>query len=54
MKSNGAMTLYSRNRKILYKRFPYIVKPLRDLEDGTVIDGEPSRSMAMAEQSSVC
>jgi ATP-dependent DNA ligase len=34
------VTLYSRNRKILNKRFPYIVEPLRDLPDGTVVDGE--------------
>jgi ATP-dependent DNA ligase len=37
---SGAVTLYSRNRKILNKRFPYIVEPLRSLPDGTVVDGE--------------
>jgi ATP-dependent DNA ligase len=37
VKSGGAVTLYSRNRKILNKRFPYIVEPLRGLPDGTVI-----------------
>jgi DNA ligase D-like protein (predicted ligase) len=40
VKSGGAVTLYSRNRKILNKRFPYIVEPLRGLPEGTVVDGE--------------
>jgi ATP-dependent DNA ligase len=40
VKSGGAVTLYSRNRKILNKRFPYIVEPLRNVPDGTVVDGE--------------
>lgn len=40
MKSGGAVTLYSRNKKILNKRFPYIVESLRCLPDGTVVDGE--------------
>jgi DNA ligase D-like protein (predicted ligase) len=40
VKSGDAVTLYSRNRKILNKRFPYIVEPLRGLADGTVVDGE--------------
>jgi DNA ligase D-like protein (predicted ligase) len=40
VKSGDAVTLYSRNRKILNKRFPYIVEPLRELPDGTVVDGE--------------
>jgi ATP-dependent DNA ligase len=34
------VTLYSRNRKTLNKRFPYIIEPLRELPDGTVVDGE--------------
>jgi hypothetical protein len=34
------VTLYSRNKKILNKRFPYIVEPLRGLPDGTVVDSE--------------
>jgi DNA ligase D-like protein (predicted ligase) len=40
VKSGNAVMLYSRNRKILNKRFPYIVEPLRKLPDGTVVDGE--------------
>jgi ATP-dependent DNA ligase len=40
VKSSGAVTLYSRNGKILNKRFPYIVKPLSGLPGGTVVDGE--------------
>jgi DNA ligase D-like protein (predicted ligase) len=40
VKSGSAVTLYSRNRKSLNGRFPYIVEPLRRLPDGTVVDGE--------------
>ena len=40
VKSADAATLYSRNRKVLNKRFPYIIEPLRGLPDGTVVDGE--------------
>jgi ATP-dependent DNA ligase len=40
VKSGGAITLYSRNKDVLNKRFPYIVEPLRNLPDGTVVDGE--------------
>jgi DNA ligase D-like protein (predicted ligase) len=40
VKSGGAVTIYSRNRKSLNGRFPYIVEPLRGLPDGTVVDGE--------------
>ena len=40
VKSSDAVTLYSRNRKILNTRFPYIVEALRGLPDGIVVDGE--------------
>jgi DNA ligase D-like protein (predicted ligase) len=40
VKSGGVVTLFSRNRKVLNKRFPYLVEPLRSLPDGTVVDGE--------------
>ncbi|MEO6817367.1 MAG: non-homologous end-joining DNA ligase [Edaphobacter sp.] len=33
-------TLYSRRRNILNKKFPYIAAALKDLPEGTVIDGE--------------
>jgi DNA ligase D-like protein (predicted ligase) len=39
-KSAGTVTLYSRNKKILNKRFPYLIDPLQQLPDGTVVDGE--------------
>jgi len=40
VKFGGIVTLYSRNRKSLNKRFPNIVEPLRGLPEGTVVDGE--------------
>jgi ATP-dependent DNA ligase len=40
VRSDAVVTLYSRNKKILNKRFPCIVEPLRGLPDGTVVDGE--------------
>jgi ATP-dependent DNA ligase len=40
VKSGSDVTLFSRNRKSLNRKFPYIVKPLADLPNGTVVDGE--------------
>ncbi len=40
VKSDSNVTLFSRRRKSLNRQFPYIVEPLADLADGTVVDGE--------------
>jgi DNA ligase D-like protein (predicted ligase) len=40
VKSGGAVTLFSRRRKSLNRQFPYVVEALRDLPEGTVLDGE--------------
>jgi DNA ligase D-like protein (predicted ligase) len=40
VKTESLITLYSRNRKSLNDKFPYVVEALRDLPAGTVIDGE--------------
>jgi len=40
MKSGNAVALHSRNKKSLNKRFPHIVEKLRELPEGTVVDGE--------------
>jgi ATP-dependent DNA ligase len=37
---SGVVTLYSRNGKSLNRRFSYIIEPLGNLPDGTVLDGE--------------
>jgi ATP-dependent DNA ligase len=48
VKSGGAVTLYSRSRKILNKRFPYIIEPLRGLPDGTVVEAQGTRKFEEA------
>ena len=40
VKSKSDVTLFSRRRKSLNRRFPYIVEALGDLPAGTVVDGE--------------
>jgi ATP-dependent DNA ligase len=40
VKSGKDVTVFSRNGKVLNKRFPYIAEPLADLPLGTVVDGE--------------
>ena len=37
---DGAVALFSRRKKSLAKKFPYIVEALAGLPDGTVVDGE--------------
>jgi ATP-dependent DNA ligase len=37
---SGEVTLLSRRKKSLNRKFPYIVESLADLPDGTVVDGE--------------
>jgi ATP-dependent DNA ligase len=40
VKSGNDVTLFSRRRKSLNRKFQYIVEPLADLPEGTVVDGE--------------
>ena len=40
VKNASGVTLFSRNKKSLNKKFPYIVEALADLPEGTVVDGE--------------
>jgi DNA ligase D-like protein (predicted ligase) len=40
VKNKGRVTLYSRRRNVLNRKFGYIAEALEDLPDGTVVDGE--------------
>ena len=40
VKNAGKVTLYSRRRNILNAKFGYIAEALKELSDGTVLDGE--------------
>jgi DNA ligase D-like protein (predicted ligase) len=40
VKSGDGVTLFSRRKKSLNRKFPHIVEPLADLPAGTVVDGE--------------
>lgn len=40
VKQHGKVTLYSRRGNILNTKFPYIATALKDLPDGTTLDGE--------------
>jgi DNA ligase D-like protein (predicted ligase) len=40
VKARGKVTLYSRRKNSLNRRFPYIATALADLPDNTVVDGE--------------
>jgi ATP-dependent DNA ligase len=40
VKNKGGVTLYSRRRNILNRKFGYIAEALEDLPDSTVLDGE--------------
>jgi hypothetical protein len=43
--SSSGVTLFSRRKKSLNRKFPNIVQPLADLPAGTIVDGELSLSM---------
>jgi ATP-dependent DNA ligase len=40
VKSGGDVSLFSRRKESLNRKFPYIVEALADLPEGTVVDGE--------------
>jgi bifunctional non-homologous end joining protein LigD len=40
VKEKGKVTLYSRRRNVLNQKFGYIAEALKDLPNGTVLDGE--------------
>jgi ATP-dependent DNA ligase len=40
VKSGSDVTLFSRRKKSLNRQFPYTVKPLAELPEGTAVDGE--------------
>jgi ATP-dependent DNA ligase len=40
VKDSTSVRLYSRNNKLLNKRFPYIADALKELPSDTVVDGE--------------
>ena len=40
IKYGDSIDLFSRRRKSFNAQYPYIVEALRDLPDGTVVDGE--------------
>lgn len=40
MKQEGNAILYSRRKNSLNRKFPLIVEALRELPEGTVVDGE--------------
>jgi ATP-dependent DNA ligase len=39
-RSGSTVAFFSRHKKSLSKKFPYIVEALADLPEGTVVDGE--------------
>jgi ATP-dependent DNA ligase len=40
VKNAGQVTLYSRRRNVLNRKFPYIAEALAKLPDATVVDGQ--------------
>jgi ATP-dependent DNA ligase len=40
VKSGSAVSLFSRRRKSFNAQYPYLIEALRDLPEGTVLDGE--------------